>query len=357
MRYLLLIYRERGYEATGDERREMYAAYDELMQAVGAGGCSAGRSSRTSRRDLGAVREGGRLVTDGPFAETKEQLAGYYLIDVADLDAAIELGRADPERRAGHDRGAPVGSSELRPPTRPSQRGRRPRVPGRLRARRRHPHPGPRRLRPGRGGLAGGLRAALEHWPRDGVPDDPGAWITTRRATARSTGSAANASLARAPSARACASTLRARGGDPGGEDECRDPGRPAAADLHLLSPGARAGGARRADAAHARWPHDARDRARVPRARADDGAAAGAGEAQDPRRPASRTRCRPTRSCPSDWRACCAVLYLVFNEGYDASDGDGADPRASSAPRRSGWRGCCAELMPDEPRGAGCWR
>jgi hypothetical protein len=53
------------------------------------------------------VREGKRLVTDGPFAETKEQLGGYYLIDAADLDEAIAIAAGIP--------GASCGSIEVRP--------------------------------------------------------------------------------------------------------------------------------------------------------------------------------------------------------------------------------------------------
>jgi hypothetical protein len=47
------------------------------------------------------VRDRGRLVTDGPFAETKEQIAGYDLIDCADLDEAIEIAAAHPVARFG----------------------------------------------------------------------------------------------------------------------------------------------------------------------------------------------------------------------------------------------------------------
>jgi hypothetical protein len=53
------------------------------------------------------VRNGKRLVTDGPFAETREILGGYYLIDVADLNEAIEI--------AGRHSGARVGTVEIRP--------------------------------------------------------------------------------------------------------------------------------------------------------------------------------------------------------------------------------------------------
>jgi len=53
------------------------------------------------------VREGKRLVTDGPFAETREQLGGYYLIDAKDLDTALAIAARIP--------GAKTGSIEVRP--------------------------------------------------------------------------------------------------------------------------------------------------------------------------------------------------------------------------------------------------
>ena len=99
----------------------------------------------------------------------------------------------------------------------------------------------------------------------------------------------------------------------------------------------ARAG---RADAAAARRPDDRRDRARLPRARADHGAAAGAGQGQDPRRAASRTGSRTTPTCPTGCAAVLAVVYLIFNEGYTASSGDRSSA-TTCAPRRSGSAGC----------------
>ncbi len=54
-----------------------------------------------------ACRDGKRLVTDGPFAETREQLGGYFIVDVRDLDEAIDL--------AGRLPGAHLGTVEIRP--------------------------------------------------------------------------------------------------------------------------------------------------------------------------------------------------------------------------------------------------
>jgi hypothetical protein len=61
----------------------------------------------TSTASTVRVREGNRLVTDGPFAETREQLGGYFLIDAKDLEEAMSIGARIP--------GARVGAVEIRP--------------------------------------------------------------------------------------------------------------------------------------------------------------------------------------------------------------------------------------------------
>ena len=223
-----------------------------------------------------AEQGGDPIVTDGPFAETKEQLGGFYLLECADLDEAIAWAKKIP---------MPGGTVEVRPVMDyeaarlrgPRQRGRGRRVAEEAQTEAvdrlfragvgtggRGAHRRPRRLRPRRGvgpgrvprrarGLARARRAGQ---PRRLDHD-------RRRATRRSTGSAA-----RACSRTSCASSRRWRRTRRGGGRGARqhDPRRPAAADLHLLPPGARARGAGRADAAHPRRPADAGDRARLPR-------------------------------------------------------------------------------------------
>ena len=61
----------------------------------------------TSTATTVRVRDGKTLTTDGPFAETREQLGGYYLVEAKDLDAALEIAARIP--------GAKVGSVEVRP--------------------------------------------------------------------------------------------------------------------------------------------------------------------------------------------------------------------------------------------------
>src|SRR5215470_4110945 len=100
MQYMLLIYNDpHGWESMSDaERGEVFNAYGTFtaeLQASGkmvAGDALQATDTATSVR----VRDGETLTTDGPFAETKEVLGGYYLYEADDLDAAIELAARIP---------------------------------------------------------------------------------------------------------------------------------------------------------------------------------------------------------------------------------------------------------------------
>lgn len=108
MKYMLLIYEDE--QALDDEIREH--CYDEslqLVERIQAGGqflATAPLHPTTAATSV-RVREGKQLVTDGPFAETREQLGGYFLIDVNDLDEAIDIAARIP--------GARRGTVEIRP--------------------------------------------------------------------------------------------------------------------------------------------------------------------------------------------------------------------------------------------------
>lgn len=110
MRYLLLMYGEEpateptqeAFDATMAEWR----AYDQAMKDAGV--FVAGEALQPSQTATTVRLKGDeRVVTDGPFAETTEALGGYYLIDVPDLDAAIDWAARSP--------GAKDGPMELRP--------------------------------------------------------------------------------------------------------------------------------------------------------------------------------------------------------------------------------------------------
>jgi hypothetical protein len=111
MQYLLLIYRnevQQGQMGPADYQKLLaeYSAYTQSI--VESGNFKAGDGLQpTSTATTVRVREGKTLTTDGPFAETREQLGGYYLVDAGDLDAAIALAARIP--------GARDGSIEVRP--------------------------------------------------------------------------------------------------------------------------------------------------------------------------------------------------------------------------------------------------
>ena len=105
MKYMLLIHMdEKSWERrTEAERQEIHGEYRQVigeMQAKGqylAGSELRPTTTATSVR----VRDGKRLVTDGPFAETREQLGGYFLVDARNLDEAIDLAARIPSAREG----------------------------------------------------------------------------------------------------------------------------------------------------------------------------------------------------------------------------------------------------------------
>ena len=102
MRYMLLIY---GDEQALDEteREQCYRESVQLAHEIDLAGhyLAAAPLHPTSTATSVRVREGRRLVTDGPFAETREQLGGYFLIDAGDLDAAIAIAARIPMARRG----------------------------------------------------------------------------------------------------------------------------------------------------------------------------------------------------------------------------------------------------------------
>ncbi|HTU38441.1 MAG TPA: YciI family protein [Acidimicrobiales bacterium] len=108
MRYLLMIALEESAGRTdeGDDITPEYAAFAKEMAERGV--LQGGERLRlTSDATTVRVRDGETLTTDGPFAETKEQLAGYFLVDCKDLDEAIAVAAKIP--------GARDGSVEVRP--------------------------------------------------------------------------------------------------------------------------------------------------------------------------------------------------------------------------------------------------
>jgi hypothetical protein len=111
VQYLLLIYANEAEAAQvpAEERQKSYGAWLSYTadlraeKAFVAGDALQPTGTATSVR----IRNGERMITDGPFAETKEQLGGYYLIEAKDLDGALEWALKCP--------GALTGTIEVRP--------------------------------------------------------------------------------------------------------------------------------------------------------------------------------------------------------------------------------------------------
>jgi hypothetical protein len=102
MRYMLLIYLEE--QALGEtERENCYIESAQLARELHSKGqyLAANPLHPTSTATSIRVRDGKRLVTDGPFAETREQLGGYFLISANDLDEAISIAARIPLVRRG----------------------------------------------------------------------------------------------------------------------------------------------------------------------------------------------------------------------------------------------------------------
>jgi hypothetical protein len=102
MKYMLLVYLDEQ-AMTEAEREHCYVASAQLAQDLNSSGRYLDASplhpvaTATSVR----VREGKKVVTDGPFAETREQLGGYYVIEAGDLDEAIGIAERIPSARFG----------------------------------------------------------------------------------------------------------------------------------------------------------------------------------------------------------------------------------------------------------------
>jgi hypothetical protein len=111
MKFIALIYAdERHYtEATPEDTAATFAAHGVFAEASGAAGVFAGGDGlqATATATTVRVRDGERLLTDGPFAETKEQLGGFYALECKDLDEALEWAARIPE--------AQFGAVEVRP--------------------------------------------------------------------------------------------------------------------------------------------------------------------------------------------------------------------------------------------------
>jgi hypothetical protein len=105
MKFILLIYQnEEGWnDITETERLQIYGEYRKLREKLISRGqfLDGSQLQLTTTASSIRIRDGKELVTDGPFAETHEQLGGYFLIDVNNLDEAIAVAKQIPSARMG----------------------------------------------------------------------------------------------------------------------------------------------------------------------------------------------------------------------------------------------------------------
>jgi hypothetical protein len=111
MQYLLLIYDQESQwgKLSEAEQGKMYQEYGDFTQSITKSGHFIGGNQLhpVAKATTVRVRDGKKLITDGPFAETKEQLGGYYMIEAKDLDDAVAIAAKIPSAR--------FGSIEVRP--------------------------------------------------------------------------------------------------------------------------------------------------------------------------------------------------------------------------------------------------
>jgi len=112
MRYMMLVYTQENNNATPEEMAQVYNGHQAVQQETMRRGIfrAAEPLQTTAAATTVRVHDGKVLVTDGPFAETKEQLAGYYILDCADLDEALEWAAKIPSACGGA-----TGCIEVRP--------------------------------------------------------------------------------------------------------------------------------------------------------------------------------------------------------------------------------------------------
>ncbi|MBR0791892.1 YciI family protein [Bradyrhizobium manausense] len=112
MQYLLLIYRNETYmtQMNDADRQKLAGEYGAYTQSIiQSGHFKAGDGLQpTTTATTVRVRDGKTMTTDGPFAETREQLGGYYLVEARDLDDAVAIAARIPEAKRGSIEVRPV---------------------------------------------------------------------------------------------------------------------------------------------------------------------------------------------------------------------------------------------------------
>ena len=120
MLYMLLIYHdEQAWNRhTEAERQQIYGEYRELIQELQSSGkyLAGNQLQRATTASTVRVRDSKQVITDGPFAETKEQIGGFFLIDAKDLDEATAIAGRIPSARTGAIEVRPVAETAAATP-------------------------------------------------------------------------------------------------------------------------------------------------------------------------------------------------------------------------------------------------
>ena len=122
MKYMLLVYMDE--QAMNDEERQhCYVESAQLTQDLNAKGqyVAAGPLHSVATATSVRMRDGKRVVTDGPFAETREQLGGYYVVEAKDLDEAMAIAERIPPARYGTIEIRPLMEIEGLPGQKPAE--------------------------------------------------------------------------------------------------------------------------------------------------------------------------------------------------------------------------------------------
>ena len=117
MRYMMLIHHDEAALANAPQKQLWadYAAFNEALAKAGEGMAAGERLRPASAATTIRVTDDGTDILDGPYADTKEQLAGYFLIDVADIDEAIAWAKRCPCSRYGSIEIRPIAETYPRP--------------------------------------------------------------------------------------------------------------------------------------------------------------------------------------------------------------------------------------------------
>ena len=322
MNYMLLIIGNQDAEPLpegGQSLMEQFMAYHQSVIDAGIMVDSNVLDSFETATSVQVTQGGERIVTDGPFAETREYLGGYYILDLPDLDAAIDWAARCPGARAGRVEIRPVQADpRIVTSDRPldSVEAVFREEQGRLLA----------TLVRQFGDLdlaedvaSDAMEAALNRWPVDGVPTTPLAWlITTARRKAVDRLRRNKAFATRLAILHIEAEQLVPAPSDPETNDipderlrlffTCCHPALSLEAQIALTL--RYLGGLSTTEVARAFLVSEATMQQRIVRAK------------RKIRELGSRFECPRARSWPNVFPRCCTSLYLIFTEGYAASAG-----------------------------------